>query len=44
MSRNHSVSIAIYNRHIRLFRYLNDAWIFTMLMRPGLLPVPKTPS
>jgi hypothetical protein len=36
MSRNHPVSIAIYKRHIRLFRYLNDAWIFTKLMRPEL--------
>lgn len=36
MARNHPVSIQIYKRHIRLFRYLNDAWIFTKLMRPEL--------
>jgi len=36
MSRTHPVSIAIYKLHIRLFRYLNDAWIFTELTRPEL--------
>jgi len=36
MARNHSLSISIYQRHIRLFRYLNDAWIFVQLMRPEL--------
>jgi hypothetical protein len=36
MARNHTVSIEIYNRHIRLFRYLNDVWIFSQLMRPEL--------
>jgi hypothetical protein len=34
--RTHPVSIGVYKRHIRLFRYLNDAWIFTELMRPEL--------
>jgi hypothetical protein len=36
MARKHPVSTAIYRRHIRLFRYLNDAWIFTTLLRPEL--------
>ena len=36
MARNSAVSKAIYRRHIRLYRYLNDAWIFTALLRPEL--------
>lgn len=36
MARNSSVSKAIYTRHIRLYRMLNDAWIFTELLRPDL--------
>ncbi|MDB5405670.1 MAG: hypothetical protein JWL84_582 [Rhodospirillales bacterium] len=36
MTRSHTVSIETYKRHIRLFRYLNDVWIFTQLMRPEL--------
>lgn len=36
MSRNSAVSVAIYRYHLRLFRYLNDAWIFTELLRPEL--------
>ena len=34
--RESEVSKAIYKRHIRLYRYLNDAWIFTELLRPEL--------
>ncbi|UYY57165.1 hypothetical protein [Sphingomonas sp. S2-65] len=36
MARKSGVSRAIYTRHIRLYRYLNDAWIFTALLRPEL--------
>ena len=36
MARESEVSKAIYTRHIRLYRYLNDAWIFTRLLRPEL--------
>jgi hypothetical protein len=36
MARTHPVSIAIYKKHIALYRYLNDAWIFTKLVRPQL--------
>ena len=36
MARNHTVSIEIYQRHIRLFRFLNDVWIFSQLLRPEL--------
>jgi len=36
MARKNLVSIAIYRRHIRLYRYLNDTWILTQLMRPEL--------
>lgn len=36
MARNSEVSKAIYTRHIRLYRLLNDAWIFTELLRPDL--------
>jgi hypothetical protein len=36
MTRNSAVSKAIYTRHIRLYRLLNDAWIFTELLRPDL--------
>ncbi len=36
MARESSVSKEIYTRHIRLTRYLNDAWIFTELLRPEL--------
>ncbi|SFH66892.1 hypothetical protein SAMN05216525_101182 [Bradyrhizobium sp. Gha] len=36
MARKNRVSEAIYRHHIRLFRFLNDAWIFTTLMRPLL--------
>lgn len=41
MARDSEVSKAIYRRHIRLFRYLNDAWIFTELLRPELLTKAK---
>lgn len=36
MARNSAVSKEIYTRHIRLYRLLNDAWIFTELLRPDL--------
>ena len=36
MARNSQVSIAIYRRHLKLIRYLNDFWIFTELLRPEL--------
>ena len=36
MARKSAVAKAIYARHIRLYRYLNDAWIFTALLRPEL--------
>jgi hypothetical protein len=36
MARNSPVSIKIYRRHIQLYRYLNDAWTFTQLVRPLL--------
>lgn len=36
MARQTAVSIAIYRAHLRLFRYLNDTWIFTELLRPAL--------
>jgi hypothetical protein len=36
MARDSAVSKAIYTRHIRLYRLLNDAWIFTELLRPTL--------
>lgn len=36
MARESPVSKAIYTRHIRLYRYLNDAWIFTELLRPDM--------
>jgi hypothetical protein len=36
VTRKNEVSIAIYQRHIQLYRFLNDAWIFTELMRPAL--------
>jgi hypothetical protein len=40
MARNSAVSKAIYTRHIRLYRLLNDAWIFTELLRPGHFELP----
>lgn len=36
MARESEVSKAIYRRHLNLLRYLNDAWIFTDLLRPEL--------
>lgn len=36
MARTHEISIAIYKKHLALYRYLNDAWILTMLTRPQL--------
>ncbi|MGO6736471.1 hypothetical protein ACCS71_14055 [Rhizobium ruizarguesonis] len=36
MARESEVAKAIYRRHLRLYRYINDAWIFTNLLRPGL--------
>jgi hypothetical protein len=36
MARDSRVSVEIYRRHLRLFRYLNDSWIFTELFRPEL--------
>jgi hypothetical protein len=35
-SRKSPVSQQIYRKHIQLFRFLNDAWIFTHLLRPDL--------
>ncbi len=34
MTRTHPVSQRIYRSHIRHFRFLNDLWIFTQLVRP----------
>ncbi|MBP0597732.1 hypothetical protein J8I26_06445 [Herbaspirillum sp. LeCh32-8] len=34
--RDSPVSIGIYRKHIALYRYLNNAWIFTDLLRPSL--------
>lgn len=36
MARESEVTKAIYRRHLNLIRYLNDAWIFTDLLRPEL--------
>ncbi|MCR4266775.1 hypothetical protein [Nitratireductor sp. ZSWI3] len=36
MARESQVSVAIYRKHLRLFRYLNDTWILTELLRPEL--------
>jgi hypothetical protein len=36
MTRQSEVSIKIYRRHLALFRYLNDIWIFITLLRPHL--------
>ena len=36
MARENPISINVYKRHIRLYRYLNDTWIFTTLIRPML--------
>jgi hypothetical protein len=36
MSREHPISKQIYRKHIDLYRFLNDAWIFTHLLRPEL--------
>lgn len=36
MARDSAVSKDIYRRHLRLIRYLNDAWIFTNQWRPEL--------
>ncbi|WP_315718283.1 MULTISPECIES: hypothetical protein [unclassified Bradyrhizobium] len=36
MARNSKVSQTIYRHHLRLNRFLNDAWIFTTLTRPML--------
>src|SRR6266576_773024 len=36
VARKNKVSEAIYRHHIRLFRFLNDAWIFTTLIGPLL--------
>jgi hypothetical protein len=36
MARTHPISKEIYKRHLRLIRYLNDAWIFLAITRPEL--------
>ncbi len=36
MTRNSQVSKAIYRKHIALYRYINNAWIFSDLLAPGL--------
>lgn len=36
MTRDSDVSKEIYKRHIRLYRLINDAWIFTDLLGPDL--------
>jgi hypothetical protein len=36
MARNSTVSEKIYRRHLRLYRYLNNVWIFTDLLSPYL--------
>jgi len=36
VSRESAVSVAIYRRHLGLYRYINDSWIFTELLRPEL--------
>jgi hypothetical protein len=36
MAREHPVSIRIYERHIKLFRFLNDTWIVTTILRSFL--------
>lgn len=36
MARNSGVSNRVYRRHIQLYRYLNDAWIFTDQLSPHL--------
>src|ERR1700743_2422192 len=36
MTREHPVSIAIYKRHLRLYHYLNDAWIIVEQTAPEL--------
>lgn len=35
MARDSITSKEIYKKHIRLFRHLNDSWIFMELIRPG---------
>ncbi|MGR4866615.1 hypothetical protein [Caulobacter sp. LARHSG274] len=42
MARDNIVSKEIYRRHLKLYRYLNDAWIFTALMRPEMDQRAKT--
>ena len=34
--RSNPISINIYRRHLKLFRYINDTWIFLRLIRPKL--------
>ena len=36
MTRKSKVSTAIYRKHIALYRYINNAWIFTDLIEPYL--------
>ena len=36
MARKNPISKSIYRRHIKLYRYLNDTWIFCNLIRPEL--------
>ena len=36
MTRKSKVSKAIYRKHIALYRYINDAWIFADLIEPDL--------
>lgn len=43
MARESDVSKGIYRRHIRLFRLLNDLWIFTeSYCDPSLIKEPKS--
>lgn len=36
MARSSAISKEIYRRHIQLYRFLNDTYIFTSLMRPSI--------
>ena len=36
MTRNSNVSKEIYRKHIALYRYINNAWIFSDLLAPKL--------
>ncbi len=36
VARTNPISIDVYRRHIQLYRFLNDTYIFVTLIRPGL--------